>query len=76
MISIALILLVVAVIAGVLGFGLANAVTHIARFLFFVIVVLVLFFVLYMFFSYRAPPLSHDTVITSMQAEPPSGPFA
>lgn len=53
MLSLALILLVVAVIAGILGFGIANAVTHIAKFLFCVIVFLILIFFLYMFMSYH-----------------------
>lgn len=66
MLSLALILLVVAVIAGVLGFGIANAVTHIAKFLFYVIVILIVILAFYMFFSYRSPPPSQE-IITAIE---------
>lgn len=50
--NLALILLIVAVIAGIIGFGIANAVNHIAKFLFFGIIILFLILMFYEYFSF------------------------
>jgi uncharacterized membrane protein YtjA (UPF0391 family) len=54
--NLALILLIVAIIAGILGFGIANAVTHIAKFMFFVIIILFLIIMFYGYFSFHSSP--------------------
>lgn len=50
-----LILFIVAIIAGIFGFGIANAVNHIARFLFYVIVIVIFVILLYGYFSFEIP---------------------
>ena len=40
MLNLALILFIVAIIAGILGFWITNAVNHIAKFIFFLMIIL------------------------------------
>ncbi|MBA3239584.1 MAG: DUF1328 domain-containing protein [Parachlamydiaceae bacterium] len=53
MISMAFVLLVIAIIAGVLGFGIANVVAHIAKFLFYVVILFLLLLGIYFYTSLR-----------------------
>lgn len=55
LLSVGIILVIVAIISGALGFGLANAANRIAQFLFFAFVILLLLLGLYGYYSYRLP---------------------
>lgn len=67
--SLALLLLFVALILGILGFGITNAVAHIAKFLFFVVILCIFVLLVIGYFTVNPPNISPIPVPDTSQPQ-------